>query len=59
MIRRNFLTYLGLASSGLLLPSSKHPLIKNFKNKFNLNYAPHFGMFKNSAGSDLIDQLNY
>jgi hydroxypyruvate isomerase len=26
---------------------------------FNLNYAPHFGMFKNSAGDDLIDQLNF
>ena len=59
MIRRNFFTYLSLASSGLLLPSSKYPLIKNLKNKFNLNYAPHFGMFKNSAGSDLIDQLNF
>ena len=29
------------------------------KNKFNLNYAPHFGMFKHSAGEDLIDQLNF
>lgn len=27
--------------------------------KFNLNYAPHFGMFKNFAGKDLIDQLNF
>ena len=27
--------------------------------KFNLKYAPHFGMFKNSAGDNLIDQLNY
>lgn len=26
---------------------------------FNLNYAPHFGMFKNSAGEDLIDQLDF
>jgi len=24
--------------------------------KFKLNYAPHFGMFKNHAGEDLIDQ---
>lgn len=28
-------------------------------NKFNLKYAPHFGMFKNLAGDNLIDQLNY
>lgn len=27
--------------------------------RFRLNYAPHFGMFKNSAGSDLIDQLKF
>lgn len=26
---------------------------------FNLKYAPHFGMFKNLAGADLIDQLNF
>ena len=24
---------------------------------FRLHYAPHFGMFKNLAGDDLIDQL--
>ena len=29
------------------------------KNEFNLKYAPHFGMFKNIAGDDLFDQLNY
>ena len=29
------------------------------KGKFNLKYAPHFGMFKNHAGSDLIDQLKF
>jgi len=29
------------------------------KEKFNLKYAPHFGMFKNHAGSDLIDQLKF
>lgn len=26
---------------------------------FNLNYAPHDGMFKNSGGSDFIDQIKY
>jgi hydroxypyruvate isomerase len=29
------------------------------KKRFKLNYAPHFGMFKNSAGNDLIDQLKF
>ncbi len=27
--------------------------------KFKLKYAPHFGMFKNHAGEDLIDQLKF
>lgn len=29
------------------------------KRRFKLNYAPHFGMFKNSAGNDLVDQLKF
>lgn len=28
-------------------------------NKFTLNYAPHFGMFENHAGSDLVKQLQF
>ncbi len=32
---------------------------KNSDEPFNLNYAPHFGMFKNNAGEDLIDQIQY
>jgi hydroxypyruvate isomerase len=27
--------------------------------KFKLHYAPHFGMFRNLAGGDKIDQLNF
>ncbi|MEM1069987.1 MAG: xylose isomerase, partial [Planctomycetota bacterium] len=27
--------------------------------RFKLKYAPHFNMFKNSAGDDLIDQLKF
>ncbi|HLR24334.1 MAG TPA: TIM barrel protein [Fodinibius sp.] len=26
---------------------------------FNLNYAPHFGMFRHHGGNDLIDQLKF
>lgn len=29
------------------------------QNNFKIKYAPHFGMFKNSAGEDLIDQLKF
>lgn len=31
----------------------------NNSRKFNLKYAPHFGMFKHHAGDDLVDQLNF
>lgn len=27
--------------------------------KFNLKFAPHFGMFKNHSGDDLIDQVTF
>ncbi|MDP1813411.1 MAG: TIM barrel protein [Leadbetterella sp.] len=33
--------------------------IKSEKNNFKLLYAPHFGMFKHSAGEDLFDQLQF
>ncbi|GAF96730.1 unnamed protein product, partial [marine sediment metagenome] len=29
------------------------------KGKFKMKYAPHFGMFRNSAGKDLVDQLKF
>ncbi len=29
------------------------------KHAFKLKYAPHFGMFKSSAGEDLLDQLRF
>lgn len=29
------------------------------KHDFKLKYSPHFGMFQNHAGSDLIDQLQF
>jgi hydroxypyruvate isomerase len=27
--------------------------------KFNLNFAPHYGMFENLAGSDMIEQIKF
>ena len=50
----------GLALSGTLCaqaPSSPRP--KPQKHTFKLKYAPHFGMFKNAAGEDLLDQLRF
>ena len=31
----------------------------NNRAKFRLKYAPHFGMFENSAGEDLLDQIKF
>ena len=39
---------------------NRKTISNNIANKrFNLNYAPHFGMFENSAGKDLIDQIQF
>ena len=60
MNRRNFtkatvLAGMGISKSSLLL---KNTGIKTGY-KYNLHYAPHIGMFKNHAGNDPIDQLNF
>jgi hydroxypyruvate isomerase len=52
----------GLSTSSSVLAQStagNKAAAKDAKNKFKLNYAPHFGMFENSAGKDLIDQLKF
>ncbi len=60
--RRNFIKNGIAATAGLSLngnlfaKSSAKNLVKN---EFKLLYAPHFGMFKNSAGEDLFDQLKF
>ncbi len=60
MDRRTFTRSSLWASFGLAaVPSvmtSQHNLNKY---QFNLKYAPHIGMFKNLAGDDPIDQLNF
>jgi hydroxypyruvate isomerase len=45
------------ASSANALTGAGSPL--QAKRKFKLNYAPHFGMFKNHAGADQIDELKF
>ncbi|MHC5062056.1 MAG: hydroxypyruvate isomerase family protein [Planctomycetota bacterium] len=58
--RRNFL---GSAAAVAAVMSIKHSSISqaadSSKTKFKLKYAPHFGMFRHHAGSDLIDQLKF
>lgn len=62
MKRRNFIQKTALTTGAisfggaLAYGADKH---SNVAHKFNLKYAPHFGMFKNSAGDDPIAQLNF
>jgi len=63
MKRRNFvkagiLTSVASTIGGNLLAWKSHTL--NYpSHQFNLQYAPHFGMFKHHAGEDFIDQLKF
>lgn len=63
MERRNFLKN-SLLSTAAMAAGSTTAAATNVTNpsaarKFKLKYAPHFGMFENSAGKDLIDQLKF
>jgi len=61
VLRRHFINNFTLGASSLMIPAFGEEFINitQNSNKFNLKYAPHFGMFKNLAGDNLIDQLNY
>ena len=60
MNRRNFIINSAFASTALI--STNYLFSSDTENKrynFNLNYAPHLGMFTNSAGTDPVDQLKF
>jgi hydroxypyruvate isomerase len=63
MKRRSFIQKTALSSGVISLGGAfgyaANPFEKNVPYHFNLKYAPHFGMFENLAGKDLIDQLNF
>jgi len=69
MNRRNFMKSSGIATATALLTGSsalamsqskpEKSLLPIKKNNFKLKYAPHFGMFENTAGEDLLDQLQF
>jgi len=61
MNRRNFSQLLGVSSLGLLSGpySFANNIQSSLKKPFRLNYAPHLGMFRNHAGDNPIDQLNF
>lgn len=58
MDRRTFLA--AVATSGCAMIDSQHALAEDkASRKFKMNFAPHFGMFAESAGDDLLDQLRF
>lgn len=63
MKRRSFLRNAAgtIAAVGLAGSTKAFAAGGNTSNEtqFKLKYAPHFGMFKNSAGEDLIDQIRF
>ncbi|SMO62320.1 hydroxypyruvate isomerase family protein [Fodinibius sediminis] len=65
MDRKNFLRSGMLAGASVMaaspaaLGNTRHREKTKQKDTFNLNYAPHFGMFRHHAGDDLIDQIKF
>jgi hydroxypyruvate isomerase len=64
MKRRNFIKSTaasGIALTGLtgVISATASESKTSAIAKFHLKYGPHFGMFKNSAGDDLIDQIKF
>ncbi|MEX2285951.1 MAG: TIM barrel protein [Planctomycetaceae bacterium] len=59
--RREFLA--SIAAGGLLAStaamSGASSRAGSASPRFQLNYAPHFGMFRHSGGDDLLDQLRF
>lgn len=66
MQRRNFLQqgfFAGastlVAGSAIAKASNNNGNGLNAEKTFNLDYAPHDGMFKNNGGADFVDQIKY
>ncbi|MCA9020818.1 TIM barrel protein [Gimesia sp.] len=60
MQRRDFLkNSLAAGSAALIAGTAAQAAGEDQPKPFQLKYAPHFGMFKNAAGDDPIDQLKF
>ena len=65
MQRRSFLKSSAVATGALVTGGMAHASAASTtvpaagKHQFKLKYAPHFGMFKHSAGENLMDQLQF
>ena len=57
MDRRHFIQTSIATSGALALPNTPYSI--HSSEPFKLKYAPHFGMFENNAGEDLIDQIKF
>ncbi len=65
MQRRSFLKSSAVATGAIVTGGMAHASAASAtvpaagKHQFKLKYAPHFGMFRQSAGEDLLDQLQF
>jgi len=65
MQRRSFLKSSAVATGALVTGGMAHASAVSAaapaagKHQFKLKYAPHFGMFRHSAGEDLLDQIQF
>ena len=67
MERRNFLKTGAAAvtgsmiagTAGIAATSVNRSVLPPEKHDFKMKFAPHFGMFKNHAGEDLLDQIQF
>lgn len=63
MKRRNFLTTGALSTAGLALGAqqltAKENSITSQNHSFQLDYAPHFGMFRESALGGILNELDF
>jgi hydroxypyruvate isomerase len=64
MKRRNFIrnaaaSGVAMAGFGNVMGAAASESPVSDAKEFHLKYAPHFGMFKNLAGDDLIDQIKF
>ncbi|MDP4285051.1 MAG: TIM barrel protein [Bacteroidota bacterium] len=58
-IQSGLLTGLSVGIGGATLSSPVLSSNNRDGKPFNMNYAPHDGMFKNNAGNDFIDQIKF
>ncbi|HET6567457.1 MAG TPA: hypothetical protein VFG50_05790, partial [Rhodothermales bacterium] len=62
MERRDFIRtslVAGTAALGGTLSAESDAATRQAQHTFKLKYAPHDGMFENSAGDDILDQLRF